>query len=83
MDALGKQQRLAILILSAVLGVVLHEFVFGILAIATGYRLWKRDFPAKDYDGIGYYFIALAIANGLLSWFCLNQARLVMPRPAF
>jgi Zn-dependent protease len=83
MDALGKQQRLAILILSALLCIVLHEFVFGILAIATGYRLWKRDFPSQSYDVIGYYFIALAIANGLLSWFCLNQARLVIARPAF
>jgi Zn-dependent protease len=83
MAALGKQQRLAVLVLSVTLGVVFHEFVFGILAIATGYRLWKRDFPDKQYDAIGYYFIALAIANGALSWFCLNEAHMVMPRPAF
>ena len=83
MDALGKQQRLAIVILSLLLAVVLHEFVFAGLAIGAGYRLWKRDFPAASYDGIGYYFIVLAVANGLLSWFCLNQAQMTMHRPAF
>jgi Zn-dependent protease len=74
MDAIGKQQRLAILVLSVVLAIVLHQFVFGAVAAGTGYRLWKRDFPATASEGIGYYFAALAVSNGLLSWYCLTQA---------
>lgn len=83
MDALGKQQRIAVLVLSVALCFLLREFVFGLLAAATGYRLWKRDFPQLEYQNVGYLYIALVIANGLLSWFCLNQAHNVMTRPAF
>ncbi len=82
LDAVGKQQRLAIMILCGALAFVLHEFVFGIVAIATGYRLWKRDEMGAS-DKIGYYFIALLLANGLLSWYCLSQALFLRHRAAF
>ncbi len=75
MKALGAQGRLAVLVVSLVLWLMLHEYLFLFVAIATGYRLWKRDFPADPRQGIAYYFIALIIANGFLSWFALNQAR--------
>jgi len=39
------------------------------VAIGTGYRLWRADFPAEPSRRIGIYFVALVIANGLLaSW---------------
>ena len=77
MNALGAQHRLAILAVCLALGFVLHEYAFLFVAIGTGYRLWKRDFPAVPRQGIAYAFVALAVANGFLSWFCMNQARLV------
>jgi Zn-dependent protease len=82
MDAVGTQQRLAILLLCGSLAFVLHEFLFGIVAIATGYRLWRRDVEAA-VERIGYYFIALVLANGLLSWYCLSQAQFLRERVHF
>jgi Zn-dependent protease len=82
MDAVGKQQRLAIMLLCVVLAFVLHEFVFGIVAIGAGYRLWKQDFDTAS-ERIGYYFIALILANGLLSWYCLGQAHFLRAQRGF
>jgi len=77
MYALGKQGRWAVLFVSLTLWIILHEYLFLFVALGTGYRIWKRDFPAEAKQGIAYYFIALVVANGFLSWYCLNQARLV------
>jgi Zn-dependent protease len=82
MYALGKQARWAVLLVSLALWIILREYVFLFVAIGTAYRIWKRDFPAEAKDGIAYYFIALVVANGFLSWYCLNQARLLFPRHA-
>jgi Zn-dependent protease len=79
MYALGKQARWAVLLVSLALWIVLHEYLFLFVALGTGYRIWKRDFPAEAKQGIAYYFIVLVVANGFLSWHCLNQARLVFP----
>ncbi len=75
MSALGAQGRLAVLLVTVVLFFMLHEYIFLFVALGTGYRLWKRDFPAEARQGIAYYFVALIVANGFLSWFCSNQAR--------
>jgi Zn-dependent protease len=83
MYALGKQGRWAVLAVSLALWIILHEYLFLFVALGTGYRIWKRDFPAEPKQGIAYYFIALIVANGLLSWYCLNQARLVFPHRAY
>ena len=80
MIALGAQARLAVLLVSLVLFFMLSEYLFLFLAIATAYRLWKRDFPAEPRQGIAYYFIALMVGNGFLSWFAFNQARLLFGR---
>jgi Zn-dependent protease len=77
MAALGKLDRVMILVLSVALWMVTGEFVFLFVGLGTAYRLWKRDFPAQSYPGLAYYFAALVAANGLLSWFCINQARSV------
>ena len=80
MTALGAQGRWAVLLVSAVLFFTLSEYLFLFVAIATAYRLYKRDFPAEQKQGIAYYFIALIVGNGFLSWFALNQAGLLFGR---
>jgi Zn-dependent protease len=77
MNALGAQARLAILLVSIVMFFTLSEFLFLFIAIATGYRLFRRDFPAEAKQGIAYAFIGLILGNGFLSWFALNQARVL------
>ncbi|HEX4164138.1 MAG TPA: site-2 protease family protein [Bryobacteraceae bacterium] len=77
MNALGRQHRLALLLVCVVLGFLLHEYAFLFVAAGTGYRIYKRDFPAEPYQGVAYSFVTLVVANGLLSWFCSNQARVL------
>jgi Zn-dependent protease len=77
MVALGLQGRLAVLLVSIVLFFMLNEYLFLFIAIATAVRIYRRDFPAEPRQGIAYYFVALIIANGFLSWFSMNQARLL------
>ncbi|MDQ2949148.1 MAG: site-2 protease family protein [Acidobacteriota bacterium] len=79
MNAIGKQERIAITAVSVVLFVILKDFVFLGVAAGTLYRLWKRDFPAQSKQGIAYYYIALITANGFLSWFCINEMRGMFP----
>jgi len=76
MTALGAQARLAVLFVSIVMFITLGESLFLFVALATGYRLFKRDFPAEARQGIAYYFIFLILANGFLSWFATNEAHL-------
>jgi len=80
MNALGAQARIAILLVSIVMFFTLHEFLFVLIAIATGVRLFRRDFPAEAKQGIAYAFIGLILGNGFLSWFAFNQARLLFGR---
>jgi Zn-dependent protease len=80
MNALGKQHRIAILIVCLVMAYVLHEGAFLFVAAGTGYRLWKRDWPPDPRQGIAYAYTAIAVANGLLSWYCMNLARVVFGR---
>lgn len=76
MNALGAQARLAVLAVSLVMFFMLHETLFLFVALATGYRLFRRDFPPEARQGIAYYFIGLILANGFLSWFAANEAAL-------
>lgn len=80
MNALGAQARLAVLLVSVVMFFTLNEFLFLLIAIATGYRLFRRDFPAEPKQGIAYAFIGLILGNGFLSWFAFNQAKLLYGR---
>lgn len=75
LSAVGAQGRLALLLVSAVLYVMLKDWLFIFVAIGAAYRLWRRDFPAEPSQSIAYYFIALVLGNGFLSWFAQNQAR--------
>ena len=80
MNALGAQGRWAVLALCGALFLILHDFLFVFVALATGFRLYKRDFPATPQQNIAYYFCSLVLANGFLSWFALTQAKTVFGR---
>jgi Zn-dependent protease len=73
MSALGRHQRIQILIFSLVLFFLLHDYLFLILAGGSAYRLSTHDAPAEPRQGLAVYFIVLAAANGLLSWYCSHQ----------
>jgi Zn-dependent protease len=79
MNAIGMQGRLAVLAVSLVMWYMLGEKLFLFVALATAYRIWRRDVPAQPNQGIAYYFIGLAVANGFLSWFSANRAQLGLP----
>jgi Zn-dependent protease len=78
MEAISAGQRTAILALSVAMLFIAGEGNwlpwFGVAA-GTGYRLYKRDTVAPR-ELIGYYFIALAIMNGFLSWYCITIAHI-------
>jgi Zn-dependent protease len=80
LNALGAQHRLALLGVCIVMAFLLHEWAFLFVGLGTAYRLWQRDFPAESNQGVAYSFIALAVANGFLSWYCTNEARLLFGR---
>ena len=80
MNALGAQARVAVLLVSIVLFFTLSEYLFLFVALGTAWRLFRRDFPPDPRQGIAYYFIGLVVANGFLSWFALNQARVLFGR---
>ncbi len=78
MDAISNGQRIAILALSIAMLFVAGEgnlLPWIGIAAATAYRLYRRDVTAPR-ELVGYYFIALAIANGLLSWYCVSIAHI-------
>jgi Zn-dependent protease len=78
MDAISTGQRMAILALSVAMVFIAGEgnlLPWIGIAAATGYRLYKRDVVAPR-ELAGYYFIALAVANGFLSWYCINIAHI-------
>lgn len=79
LNAVGKQERIAIVAVSVALFFILGSWLFLGVAAATLYRLWKRDFPAQSKQFIAYYYIALIAANGFLSWFCINEAHKMFP----
>lgn len=75
MTPLGRQQRLAVLITALAMLLITSEFMFLFIALGTGYRLFfSRDFPEKPNDATGYYFIALMLVLGLLSWYGVRSA---------
>jgi Zn-dependent protease len=75
LTALGQQQRLMILAVCLALAFILHEWAFAFVAAGTAYRIWKRDFSSEPRQGTAFLYMGIAAANGILSWYCLNQAR--------
>ena len=73
--AIGRQERIAILVVSLALWFFLSEYVFLFIALGAGYRVFKKDVPPESSQSIAYYFIALLIVLGLLNWWTLIEAR--------
>lgn len=73
MGALGRQARVLVLVSCLALFFLLHDYLFLLVAGGTGYRLAMKDFPEQPGRVVGFYFIALAAANGLLAWYCRRQ----------
>jgi Zn-dependent protease len=72
--ALGRQERLAVLVVSLALWFFLSEFLFLFIAIGAIYRVFKKDFPPQPSQSSAYYFLGLLIALGLLTWWTRLQA---------
>jgi len=69
--ALGKQQRLALLVVSVALLFLLRDFLFLGVAAGAAWQMWRKEYPPEPRQRIGLFFIALVIANGFLSWFAM------------
>lgn len=82
MTALGKQQRMMILVVCVAMALILREWAFLFVAAGAAYRIWKRDFSPEPRQGIAFLYVAVAIANGLLSWYCLTQAGQLFHQPS-
>jgi Zn-dependent protease len=80
MSGLGRQERMAVLVVSLAMWFFLGEFLYLAIAAATGYRIWKKDFPTEPNHTLGFYFVALIMACGFLSWFSQIQAQQIFHR---
>ena len=65
---LNKLQRLVLMLVSAALGYALSEWVFGIVAIGTGARIFTRDAPPEGSGSIAAYFVAVLAALAIVLW---------------
>jgi Zn-dependent protease len=72
--ALGRQERIAVAIVSLALFFFLNEFVFLFIALGAGYRVFRKDFPAEPYQLMGFYYIGLLIALGMFDWWMMTTA---------
>ena len=70
MNALGRQERLAVVAVSVVSFLLLREWLFLFIALGAGYRVFKRDYPELPSAMTGRHFIGLMVALGVLSWLC-------------
>lgn len=80
MTGLDKQARWAVLAVSVAMFFIVSEYLFLFIALATAYRIYQRDFATQPRQRIALAFIALLLGNGFLSWFAMNQAKLVFGR---
>jgi Zn-dependent protease len=77
MSAVGAQGRWAVLLVSVVLFFTLKEFLFVIIALGVAFRIWRKDYLPQPRQAIAYYFLAMVIGNGFLSWFARNRAQVL------
>jgi Zn-dependent protease len=65
---LSKLERLVLVVVSAALGYALGEWVFGLVAIGAGVRLFTRDAPSEHSNAIAAYFVAVLTGLALVLW---------------
>jgi Zn-dependent protease len=67
-DALSKLERAVVLLVSAALGYALGEWVFGLVALGMGIRLFTRDAPPEHRNATAAYFVAVLTALAMVIW---------------
>jgi Zn-dependent protease len=67
-NALSKLERAVVLIVSAALGLALHQWLFGVVAIGMGIRLFTRDDPPESSNSTTAYFLAVLTGLALVMW---------------
>ncbi len=77
--ALGRQERIAVTVVSLALWFFLSEFVFLFIALGAGYRVIRKDYPPQPSQSSAYYFIGLLIVLGLFDWWMLQSATNLFP----
>jgi Zn-dependent protease len=65
---LSKLERLMVVAISAALGYVLGEWVFGLVAIGAGIRLVSHDAPEESSSATTAYFVAVLAGLALVMW---------------
>lgn len=72
-NALSKLERGVVLLVSAALGYALGEWVFGLVAIGMGIRLFTRDAPEDHSNATAAYFVAVVTGLALVLWLVPGQ----------
>jgi Zn-dependent protease len=65
---LSKLERAAALVVSAALGYALGEWVFALVALGMGVRLFTRDAPPEANNSIAAYFVAVLTGLAMVLW---------------
>lgn len=72
-SAIGRQERIAIAVVSLALAFLLHSWLPGLVGAATLYRVFSRDFPTQTRHRVAYAYIGLVLATSFLTWFCVQE----------
>ena len=67
-DALSKFERAVALAVSAALGYALSDWVFALVAVGMGIRLFTRDAPPEHSNATAAYFVAVLTALAMILW---------------
>jgi Zn-dependent protease len=67
--AISKLERTIVMVVSAALGYALGEWVFAVVALGMGIRLFTRDAPPEPNNSIAAYFVAVVTALAMILWF--------------
>ena len=67
-NALSKLERAVVLMVGAALGYALGEWVFGIVALGMGVRLFTHDAPPEHSNATAAYFVAVLSALAIVLW---------------
>ena len=72
-NALSKLERAVVLMVSAALGYALGEWVFGLVALGMGIRLFTHDAPEEPSNPITAYFLAVITLLAMILWLVPGQ----------
>lgn len=72
-NALGKLERAVVLVVSAALGYALGEWVFALVAVGMGIRLFTRDVPEEHSNATAAYFVVVLTALAMVLWLVPGQ----------